>query len=73
MKKETFDTVGFIIDYESGQASKKQIINGFQHLIDEGIVGQLQGSYGRTAEALIENGLCTQPPHHPAEDGSGRR
>ena len=35
------------------------MIEGFQALIDSGLVWQLQGSYGRTAIALIEQELCT--------------
>jgi hypothetical protein len=55
---ETFDSVGFIMDFESGQCTNEEIIEGFQHLIDTGLVWQLQGSYGRMAEALITKGLC---------------
>jgi len=53
-----FDVVGFIMDFESGDISEKRLIEGFQHLIDDGTVWQLQGFYGRTAEALIEQGYC---------------
>lgn len=37
------------------------VIEGFQHLINEGTVWSLQGSYGRMAAALIEAGYCTDP------------
>lgn len=47
-----------IIDYESGQLSREEVIELFQALIDSGDVWRLQGSYGRTAVALIEAGLC---------------
>jgi hypothetical protein len=55
--KEKFDTVTFFIEYESGECSDDQIINGFQHLVDSGLAWQLQGSYGRMATQLIEAGL----------------
>lgn len=54
----SFDTVGFIIDFENGDIDEDAIVEGFQHLIDTGIVWGLQGSYGRLATALIENGRC---------------
>lgn len=53
-----FNTVDFIIDYEAGALSEEQVIEGFQHLIDNGIVWSLQGHYGRTAATLIDAGLC---------------
>lgn len=53
-----FDQVSFIMDYEAGLLDEAQIIEGFQHLIDSGLAWSLQGSYGRMAEALIENGYC---------------
>lgn len=53
-----FNTVDFIIDYEAGVLSEEEVIDGFQQLIDSGIVWSLQGSYGRTAATLIDAGLC---------------
>ena len=53
-----FNTVDFIIDYEAGVLSEEEVIDGFQQLIDSGIVWSLQGSYGRTAATLIESGTC---------------
>lgn len=54
-----FDQVGFIIAYEQGECSEDETIEGFQALIDCGLVWSLQGHYGRTATALIEAGHCT--------------
>lgn len=48
----------FIVAYESGECSEDEIIEGFQMLIDSGIVWKLQGHYGRTAARLIEEGVC---------------
>ena len=37
---------------------KKEIINAWQHLIDTGLVNNLQGFFGRNANRLIEQGIC---------------
>ena len=39
-------------------ADEDRIIEAWQHLIDTGVVWQLQGAFGRQAEAMIEAGLC---------------
>ena len=53
---KTFDA---IMNIEcNDDCSEELYIESFQTLIDEGIVWQLQGWYGRTATALIEAGLC---------------
>ncbi len=54
-----FDTVAFITAFEAGELTDDAVIEGFQHLIDSGVVWQLQGVYGRTAEILIDEGVCT--------------
>lgn len=64
-----FDVVSFIMDYEAGELDEDATIEGFQHLIDSGTVWSLQGSYGRTAAALIEAGYCTDSrPAKPARE-----
>ena len=52
------DQVSQIIAYEQGDLSEEEAIELFQALIDNGMAWQLQGSYGRTAVALIEAGHC---------------
>ncbi len=47
-----------IIAYECGKMDDEQTIEMFQELIDDGSAWTLQGSYGRTARALIEAGHC---------------
>jgi hypothetical protein len=51
--------VDAIMLLEGGDCSEEEQIEAFQALIDSGVVWQLQGSYGRAANALIEAGLCS--------------
>lgn len=56
---------------ESGCTTPEQIA-AWQRLIDSGVVWQLQGYFGRTAAALIENGECTRrgrPERDPLDEG----
>jgi hypothetical protein len=46
-----------IIAYESGELSNDEIYEFFQELIDTGVAWQLQGSYARVAQGLIELGI----------------
>lgn len=50
-----------IIRYEEGEMEESEMIEFFQSLINSGLAWQLQGHYGRTAAALINAGLCTNP------------
>lgn len=47
-----------IIAYENGELDEQEVVELFQSLIDSGMAWQLQGHYGRTAAALIDDGLC---------------
>jgi len=54
-----------IIDFETGMMqTEEEVIEFFQELIDTGMAWSLQGSYGRMASALIEEGYC----HHRKEE-----
>ena len=61
MQREQFNTLDFIINYEAGDVDEATLIDGFQHLVDSGQAWTLQGHYGRTAAALIEAGMVTDP------------
>jgi|TARA_A100001011_G_scaffold145845_1_gene153973 hypothetical protein len=50
-----------IIAYESGEMQDEEVIDFFQRLIDSGMAWSLQGSYGRMAMRLVEDGLCVLP------------
>ena len=56
-KTKNYDHVGAIIAYETDELDQDGIVELFQHLVDTGLAWSLQGSYGRTATALIEAGL----------------
>lgn len=47
-----------MVAWEEGQLDEDDTVKLFQELIDSGLVWRLQGSYGRFANALINNGLC---------------
>lgn len=49
-----------IIQYEQDGLNEDDTIALFQELVDSGLAWQLQGHYGRVAEALIEQGLVTR-------------
>ena len=55
-----FDLTTRIIEFETGESSEADVLELFQYLVDTGLAWSLQGSYGRTAEALIEAGLITK-------------
>jgi len=48
-----------IIAYEQGELFGQEVIDFFQELVNTGKAWSLQGHYGRTAKALIEEGLVT--------------
>jgi hypothetical protein len=39
--------------------SEEQVLAAWQHLVDTGLAWQLQGSFGRTARQLINQGVIT--------------
>jgi hypothetical protein len=55
------DLTNQIIDFEAGELNDEQVAELFQHLVDTGMAWTLQGSYGRTAQALLDAGVIHQP------------
>ena len=49
-----------VIAYEQGELDEEGIIDMFQELINSGLAWKMQGSYGRTAKALIDAGYCVE-------------
>jgi hypothetical protein len=49
-----------VIAYEQGELDEEGIIDMFQQLINSGMAWKMQGSYGRTAKALIDAGYCVE-------------
>lgn len=56
---DTFEAV-MIIEGETPVDEDTQL-DAWQHLVDTGIVWQLQGSYGRQAARLLDAGILEQP------------
>jgi hypothetical protein len=50
-----------IIDYEHAMLTEEEVVELFQELVDTGLAWTMQGSYGRTAMALIEAGEVSVP------------
>ena len=56
-----------MIEWENGELSDEDTIKLFQSLVDSGLVWQLQGSYGRQAVSMLEEGLIHPPRKKIAE------
>lgn len=54
-----YDEVGNIIAYEEGELDGPEIIELFSYLLKNGKAFVLQGSYGRMAMRLIDNGYLS--------------
>jgi hypothetical protein len=54
--------------YEMGEMTEHEVVTFFQGLIDNDLAWTLQGSYGRTAEFLINQGLCVPKGQLPKNE-----
>jgi len=50
-----------IIAFEDGQLNDVEIVELFQEMINSGLVWELQGSYGRLAMGMIDQGYVKVP------------
>jgi hypothetical protein len=57
-----------IIDYENGEMDWDRIVDMFQKLINSGEAWTLQGSYGRMAMRLVDDGECVLPEQNKKEE-----
>jgi len=53
-----------IIDFECGLLDDTGVLELFSELIKNGMAWTLQGSYGRTASALIDAGYISEDGKH---------
>ena len=53
------DLVGRIVAFESGDMNDADTLTMFSELVKDGMIGGLQGSYGRFAALLVENNFLT--------------
>jgi len=53
---KAYDVTNRIIDYEMGHLNDVKTLRLFSELIKTGMAWSLQGHYGRTASAMIDDG-----------------
>lgn len=56
---QPLDLVGPILDFESGELDTENTLKLFAGLVKTGLAWKLQGSYGRAAQHLIDDGFIT--------------
>lgn len=57
-KMDDFDAI-MIAEGVFPAEDEAELVSAWQHLIDTGLAWQLQGYFGRTAEQLIRQRICT--------------
>lgn len=61
MAEDRYDVSSAIIAFEEGELTNAETVELFQHLVNTGLAWKLQGSYGRTAQSMIEAGVIRMP------------
>ena len=56
---DNFTAVALAEGFEEG--TEEEQTEAWQHLVNTGLCWKLQGWFGRTAQALIEQGIINQP------------
>jgi len=56
---DNFNAIGIAEGFLEPE-SEEQVIEAWQHLVDTGLAWQMQGSFGRMATAMIEEGVITR-------------
>tara|TARA_R110000751_G_scaffold279802_1_gene382217 strand:- start:45 stop:242 length:198 start_codon:yes stop_codon:yes gene_type:complete len=57
---QNYSIIDKIIAFEQGELEAQEILELFSNLIKSGMAWTLQGSYGRTAERLIERKIINK-------------
>ena len=56
---DNFNAIGIAEGFLEPE-SEEQVIEAWQHLVDTGLAWEMQGSFGRMATAMIEQGVITR-------------
>ena len=59
----SFDAIGIAEGFIEAR-DEDQVVEAWQYLVNTGLAWQLQGWFGRTAQALIEQGIIDAPVQH---------
>lgn len=59
---KNYDIIGNLCAFESGDLDENETLDLFQKLVNTGMAWTLQGSYGRMAKHLIDQGLISDSP-----------
>ena len=59
-----YTAIAAIEGFDGEEHDEDELLEAWQHLINTGTCWTLQGVYGRTAAALIDQGLCTPAVTH---------
>lgn len=57
---DAFTAVGIAEGFVEAE-TEDQVVEAWQYLIDTGMAWTLQGWFGRRAQTLIDEGICTAP------------
>lgn len=57
-----------LISFELGELDDSETLDLFAHLVETGMAWNLQGSYGRAAQRLIDLGLITPDGRRVSEE-----